>query len=189
MVFQLNFSYKKNISKQENKILFLGRISPIKNLEILILAMPIIKDKKIMLEIVGPSEDNYLEKLKILIKENKLEKRVKFTKPIYDISEKISKLDSAKIFVLPSKSEAMPQALIEAMSRENIVIANENKGTNEIIKDNINGYLFEKNNSKDLAKKIDSALSKDQKIIKRQAKKSVEKFSWNFLIKELYSLL
>ena len=64
-------------------ILFLGRIAPIKNLEVAIRAIKLLEDKKIVLEIVGPHEFQYLDKLKSLVSLLGLEKRVKFTKRVY----------------------------------------------------------------------------------------------------------
>ncbi|MEK6823646.1 MAG: glycosyltransferase family 4 protein [Nanoarchaeota archaeon] len=200
--------FKQKKSKEENKILFLGRISSIKNLEILISAMPLIKDKNIILEIVGPAEENYLKKLKLLIKSLKLESRIIFFKPIYNLKEKIKKIDSCKIFVLPSKSEGMPQSLIEAMAREKIVVASDILASRDLItaktgnfsnnsssgksqiKDKENGFLFKNGNAKNLAEKINFALSeKNNEKIKKQARKSVENFSWNKVIKKIEKLI
>ena len=183
------FNYKK--SKEEEKILFFGRISPIKNLEVLIEALYLIDNKKIILEIVGLAEEEYFERLKNLINEKKLEKRIFFSGPIYDLNEKIKKIDSAKIFVLPSKREGMPQALIEAMSRGKVVVASKNPGAGDLIEDGKNGYLFKNGNSKDLANKINYIFKNDKLIndqIKKNAKKSVEKFSWNKIILDLEKL-
>jgi L-malate glycosyltransferase len=179
---------KQKKSKEQNKILFLGRISPIKNLETLILAMKFIKDRKIILEIVGPAERDYFIKLKKLIKEKKLSKRIKFSEPIYNLKNKIKKIDSCKIFALPSKSEGMPQSLIEAMVREKMVISSNNLGAKDLIINEENGYLFDIGNEKQLAKKIDFALYKPHFKIKKKAKKSVEKFSINNLIEKLENL-
>lgn len=179
--------FKKKNPSEENKILFLGRISPIKDLETLILALALTKDKKIKLELVGPAEEDYLKKLKDLIKEKGLENRIVFSGSVYDLRKKISKIDSCKIFVLPSKREAMPQSLIEAMARGKIVISSNNLGSREIIpKDH--GFLFNVGDPADLAKKINLVLSltgKETKTIKNNARKSVEKFNWNKIIKIL----
>lgn len=183
------FSKKK--SKEEHKILFLGRVSPIKDLETLISAIPLLADKKVKLEIVGPPELEYLEKLKKIVKDNYLESRVIFSGPIYVLSKKISKIDSCKLFVLPSKREAMPQALIEAMSRSKLVIASNNLGSRELISNN-NGLLFTIGDSKELAEKIDFALSlnkKEKNKITSNAKNFVEQFKWEKLIKILDSLI
>lgn len=175
-------------SEEKNKILFLGRISPIKNLETSIEAMSLIKDRKIKLEIVGPAESEYLEKLKVQVKSLKLEDRIIFSKGIFDLKEKIRKIDSAKVFVLPSKSEGMPQGLIEAMARERLVIASDNQAAKEIIRDKHDGFLFRVGYPKDLAQKIDYALDMDTKEFQKNAKKSVEKFKWSSIVKKIEKL-
>lgn len=177
-------------SKEKSKILFLGRISPIKNLEILINSFKYLKDKKIYLEIVGPSEGDYLSYLKRLIREENLEKRIKFYPPIFDLKEKIEKIDSSQIFVLPSKSEGMPQSLIEAMARKKIIIGSKIISIRDLIQDKKTGYLFNLNDSRDLANKIDLALLKNKKNkeIRKNAKTFVKQFSWNKLINNLEEL-
>jgi len=169
----------KNRSNEESKILFLGRVSPVKDLETLIRAAKKINSKT-LLEIVGPYEENYLKKLKKLVKELNVEENIVFLPPIYNLNEKIKKIDSARVFVLPSKREGMPQSLIEAMAREKVVIASDNQGSKELIKNGKNGYLFKKGNVKELAKKIELALQKNEKNkeIRKEAKKSVEKYNW-----------
>lgn len=178
------FFKQKKSSKEKNKILFLGRISPIKNLEVLIESITFLRSKKVKLEIVGPSEKDYLEKLKKIVEDNKLQKSVIFSEPIFEQKEKIKKIDSANIFVLPSKREAMPQALIEAMARKKIVISSANQGSKEIIKNNYSGYLFESNGPESLAKIILKALKSKTKM-GANARKSVEKFSWDKVIEQI----
>jgi glycosyltransferase involved in cell wall biosynthesis len=181
------FKQKKS-KEQKNKILFLGRIAPIKDLETLISAIDLIKNKKYALEIVGPAKEDYLIKLKKLIKSKNLTKKVIFSPPIYDLKQKIKKIDSCNVFVLPSKSEGMPQSLIEAMAREKIVIASNTSASRDLIKDNKNGFLFKICASNQLAEKIELAFSTDQNKLKKQAKKAVENFNWNKIINKLESL-
>ena len=177
------FSAKKG--KEENKILFLGRISPIKDIETLIKAFYLIRDKEIKLEIVGPGEKEYLVKLKELVNKLNIKSRVIFSPAIYDIKSKIAKIDSSKIFVLPSKREAMPQALIEVMAREKIVVASANLGARDIIKDRKNGFLFEIGNENALASLIDKLLGEKNEKVKKEARKSVEQFSWDKIISKI----
>ena len=183
--------FKQKKSKEQDKILFLGRISPIKNLEVLIKAMGLIRDKKIILEIVGPSEEDYLSKLMNLVKEEKLGRRINFLEPIYNVEEKIKKMDSSKIFLLPSKREAMPQAMIEVMSRGKAIIVSRCPGTLDLIKDGEDGMLFSSDNPKELAEKINLILEdkKLKKEMEKNAKKSSQKFRWKELIKKLEDLL
>ena len=181
------FEVKKG--KEENKILFFGRISPIKNIETLIKAFYLVRDKEIKLELAGPAENEYLLKLKELIKELGLEKRVSFTGAVYGLKDKIKKIDSARLFVLPSKREAMPQALIEVMAREKVVIASDNLGAKDIIKDGKNGFLFEIGNENALSSLIDKLLKEKNEKIKREARKSVEQFSWDKIIKKIEKVI
>ena len=168
-------------SKEFNKVLFLGRIAPIKNLETFIEAAK--KLKKIKFSIVGSSEKEYLEKIK-----KDLPKNIEIKEPVYNLKEKIKLIDEHKIFVLPSLREAMPQVLIEAMSRGKVVISSNTDGGKEIIEDKKNGFLFEIGNSEQLTKLIKSSL-RGKKQIKINAKKSAEKYSWKKLIKKYEKLI
>ena len=173
--------FSQEPAKESNKVLFLGRIAPVKNLEVLISAAR--KLPKIKFSIVGSAEKEYLEKLKI-----DLPKNVEIKKPMYYLKEKIKLIDGHKIFVLPSLREAMPQVLIEAMSRGKIVISSNTDGGKEIIKDKENGFLFNIGDVEQFTKLIKSSLHGKLKI-KQNAKKSAEKYSWKKLIKKYKILL
>ena len=163
------------------------RIAPIKDLETLIRAIKLVK-KDVDVEIVGPAEEDYLSSLKRQIRNMGL-KNIRFTGPIYNSKEKIKKIDSARVFVLPSKREAMPQALIEAMARGKIVVASNNPGTRDIIDDGKNGLLFKVGDQRELAEKMQFAMSKKADKIKKSARKSVEKFSWKKVIQKLERII
>ncbi len=175
-------------AKEENKILFLGRIAVKKRLETLIGAAKLTKNKPVI-EIVGPKEEEYYEKLKRIISELGV-KNVIFSDPVYGLKEKIRKIDSCKVFVLPSRVEGMPQSLIEAMARRKIVIGSDSIAIRDLIQDKKNGYLFEFDNSQDLAHKIDLALenNKANEKIRHNASKFVEKFRWDKVINRIESL-
>lgn len=185
--------FKQSIqSKEKNKIIFLGRISPIKNIQTAIRAMQYLDDKTITLEIIGPAEKTYLEKLKYLTKELNLTSRVSFKPAISKIKEKIKLLDSAKLFVLPSLREGHPQALIEAMARKKLVIASKNPATQELIQDKKSGFLFQTKNPESLANSINYALklkSLQKNKIQNSAQKTVKQFSWNLILEKLEKLI
>ncbi|MDP2672666.1 MAG: glycosyltransferase family 4 protein, partial [Nanoarchaeota archaeon] len=183
------FFTQKKTEKEENKILYLGRVSPKKKLETLIRAISYLKDKKIKIEIVGPRENDYYNYLLEVIKKTNTRNRIKFSESIYDIKNKIKKLDSAKIYILASRVEGMPQSLIEAMARGKIVIGSNSIAIRDLIKNKENGFLFEFDNPRDLAKKIDEALQQKNSEIKKQARKSVEHFSWDKVIKKIEKLI
>lgn len=186
--------FKINISNLNGKkILFLGRISPIKYLETLIRAIGLLKDQNISLDIVGPREEEYYKGLKQLVENLKLENVISFKEPVYDLKDKIKAIQSADIFVLPSKSEAMPQALIEAMALGRIVIASDNRGAKDIVQHGENGFLFKRGDYEDLAQSISFCIddkNKKQLIdIQNNARKSVKKFSKSEFEKKLNRLI
>ncbi len=175
------------------KIVFLGRISDIKNLETLVKAFQSIslKNNNIKLKIIGPEEQPYANKIKDLANQSK--STIEFLPPIYDLKKKIKTLQETDIFVLPSKREAMPQALIEAMSLGKIVISSKTQGGKEIIENGSTGFLFDIGNEKDLASIIEFCLNKNNKKligkIQKNARKKSEDFKWSMLIKKLKNLI
>lgn len=186
------FAGRKEKEREQNKILYMGRVSEIKNLEIMIKTLPLINDKKIIFKVIGPCEKDYLEKLKEIAKENKAEDRLEITNKTYNYREEIKELDSARLFILPSLSEGMPQVLVEAMARGKIVIASDNKGNCDLIEDGKNGFLFKNNDERDLAGKINEILKIDKKrldTVRKEAKKTAKQFSWDKIIKKTENLI
>ena len=182
------FYKKKSRCKHMKNILFLGRISPIKDLEVLIKSM---KDSELKLNIVGPAEEDYKNKLLELIKIQKIN-NANFLPPVYDLTKKIDIIDKHEIFVLPSKREGMPQSLIEAMARGKIVISSNNRGSKEIIQDNQNGFLFNVGDDKQLAeifKRIRHLSNMEKVQMQNNARNSVKRFRWSKIIKKLEDLI
>jgi glycosyltransferase involved in cell wall biosynthesis len=87
-------------------------------------------------------------------------------------------MKSAACLVLPSIFEGFGCVLIEAMACQTPVIASNIDGPSEIIEDNINGFLFEKNNEKELAKKIVSVYEDRSKVdaVVSKANETVKKY-------------
>lgn len=186
------FFTQKPLKENPHKILFFGRIAPVKDIETLIRAFALLKNKTATLELAGPAETPYLARLQSLIHSLKLESLVSFTPAIYDINKKIKKIDSAHIFVLPSKREGMPQSLIEAMTRKKIVIASDTLGAKDILINKRNGFLFHIGDAQALASAIDTALAlspPQKRSLQNAAYASVKQFAWNKLIKKLEKLL
>lgn len=114
---------KKN--KIKRGIIFLGRLTLQKNPEILIksfLSLKTDKSTKLVLVGFGDLEDN----LKETYGNNK---QIIFTGAIRDEQKKIDILRGCQIFVLPSRFEGMPLALLEGMSTGLACIATD-AGTN-----------------------------------------------------------
>lgn len=178
------FKQKKIKPAKGKDVLFLGRIAPVKDIETLICAARLAPN--VNFDIVGSPERDYLEKIKKLIARLDV-KNVNLLPPVYDLRKKIKLIDEHRMFVLPSKREAMPIALLEAISRGKIAISSKTDGGKEIVIDGKNGFLFEIGNYRELAKLIrDNA--KGNKKIEKEAVKTAEKFSWRHLIPKYQKL-
>ncbi len=174
-------------AEEKNKILYLGRMHPVKGLKILIEAFKkSTLNNNYILEMVGPRPGGYYEEVKHLAKKN-----IIFLKPIYDLTKKIEKIDQASMFVLPSKKEGLPFGLVEAMARGKVVIASRTKGAEELIKDCKNGFLFEIGNSKELQSILNAVkkMSEEGKNkIKEEAIKTAEQFKSSDAVKKWENL-
>ena len=167
------FTQKK--IKSRKKILYLGRIHPRKDLATLMKGFKKSNlEKEYELEIVGLREEGYYKYLLDLKK--KLNLDVTFTEPIFDLKEKIKKIDSSEIMVLPSRFEPFGIAFIESMARGKITIASNTQGARELIQNEKDGFIFEIGNYTELRELLNNVKGKKLKEIKKQAMISAEKF-------------
>jgi glycosyltransferase involved in cell wall biosynthesis len=96
--------------------LFIGRISPIKNLEMLLRAFAQAGVPGARLALVGPMlEPDYAAHLRAVCSELALGEAVLFTGPLYG-DDKLAALAAADLFVLPSLSESFGNAAAEAVA-------------------------------------------------------------------------
>ena len=177
---------------KKKKLLFFGRVAPIKDVETLLRATKIVLDKgyNIELDVVGPIEKGYESKLFNLIKELNLTRAVNFPGPVYELRKKIKLLIETELFILPSKREGMPLALIEAMSLGCLIISSANVGASEIIKDGKNGFLFPVGNAEKLAEKIIYCLDNYKRLnrVREEAANYARKLTWSRIAEQTEQL-
>ena len=108
--------------RKKRKLLFLGRITPIKGIDILLKAWSIIQEMfpAWELEFVGPDDRGYFKEMKNLARELNV-KRVSFIGPLYG-EEKGKAFLGADLFVLSTHSENFGMAVAESLSYEVPVI-------------------------------------------------------------------
>jgi len=151
-----NFRTKFGIGSDKKLVLFLARLHPIKGLDTLIPAFSevIKKNSRVVLILAGPDEINYKKEVELKIEnyQLKISKDVVFTGMLTG-EDKISALQESDIFVLPSYSECLPMAVIEAMYFGLPVIVTRNVGIASFIEKAGAGIVVEKN-EKQLAEAI-----------------------------------
>ena len=136
---------QSKITKKENEVLHfitVGRLAPWKNIDKIIQAMAILNEKgfNFIFNIVGSGPLN--EKLKILVKELKLENKIFFLGQ--KNTEELNKiyLDS-DIYIQASGYEGLPHVILEAINFNLSIISTPIGGTNEILLDGKNGWILE----------------------------------------------
>lgn len=104
-----------NIIPPDRRImLFLGRLHPKKNLASLIEAWPLLADAPDWhLVIAGWDQGNHEHALRMLVAKRNLGNRIHFLGPLFG-ERKDAALRYAQAFVLPSLSEGLPMAILEA---------------------------------------------------------------------------
>lgn len=161
--------FKKNpeIQKKENRILCLGRISPIKKIEYLVEAAKILDKKGINFEllIVGSPVSNvdksYYENLIKLSEGLIIKGRIIFMSSIPNY--KTPKIyNSASVYINLTPSGSLDKAIFEAMACQIPAIV-ANKAFESIFSDELKEeFIFKNEDSNDLAAKIISFIAKDQ---------------------------
>ena len=146
---------QKKISNKKNKVLKLicvANLLPYKNHEMILKALSIIPAKyKWNLHLLGKENKIILENLNKIIKENNLTNKVFFhgQQDNPDIF-----LASSDIALLTSDEEGFSNSILEYLNSSLPVIATNVGGNSESVRDNINGFLIQKGNYKELSEKI-----------------------------------
>ena len=146
---------KVTTNNQSLKVTYIGRLIKRKRVDMLLEAIANIKDHRdFHLTIAGGGTEEL--NLRSLAKELNIKDSCSFEGelPHKDVSEL---LDQSDIFVLPSDSEGMSNALLEAMASNNAVIVSDITANRQLINDKQNGLLF--SNLKDLEKALSLILS------------------------------
>ncbi|MCX5720878.1 MAG: glycosyltransferase [Nitrospirae bacterium] len=104
------------------RLLFLGRIHPVKGVDILLRAWRAVEDRfpEWELHVAGPGNNRYLKEMRALVAQLRLE-RVVFCGPLF-AEEKLRAYREASLFVLPTHSENFGMAVAEALAAGTPVI-------------------------------------------------------------------
>lgn len=152
-------------SHSAERMIFVGRLSPEKNLEMAIRACQL---AGIGLDIVGQgSERQHLESLA-----SELKADVKWLGVVGNDALPQC-LSHYKYFILPSLWEGMPKALMEAMACGLVCIGNNTTGINEIIQDGVTGYLSSGPSAPKLAEAINRARQGDCDLVSAAAREFI----------------
>lgn len=156
------FKRDNKINKIKNSILYLGRISPIKNIDILVQAVIILDKKNVdfVLNIVGSSgekDERYYEEIKKIAETLEFAGKIKFFNEIPNYKT-LEIYNQNEIFVNLTNSGSFDKTVVEAMACETLAVFS-NQSFAELLPDKWpNFFIFKENDANDLARVLLSAL-------------------------------
>jgi glycosyltransferase involved in cell wall biosynthesis len=119
---------RPNVARDENTLVFLGRINWKKGLDRVIAALPSLPEARFV--VAGNDEEDLTPRLIELAQSHGVADRVEFLGPVYG-DAKWELLAKAALFVLLSQSENFGNAVLEALSMETPVVLSEGVGLAE----------------------------------------------------------
>ena len=169
----LNNFPKKMIKKFEKQIIFAGRLSKEKGIDVLLdTAKRLPPEYNLLILGIGPEE----EKVR-----NIANSKTNIHYLGYQSKQNtISLIRGSDLLIQPSIMEGISSTLLEAMGCETCIIASNVGGNIEIIENNKTGVLVEPNNAEELVDKISYLLTENEKRSAMAANsfKTVVKYDW-----------
>ena len=185
------FSNKQVKKSDTINLIFVGRLSPEKGVNIIIQALSeVVKEiNNIKLTIVGDGPRKAF--LESEVEQYNLGNHIAFIGAVPE-REVFDRMGECDMLVLSSFMEGIPMVLMEAMALELPVVAPRVAGIPELVIDNENGLLFDPANADQLSEKI-IMLAKDSKLRiklgKEGRKKVLNEYSINKAVEKLSSKL
>ena len=175
------FKPDSSIQKKPNSILFLGRISPVKNVDIFVEALKGLRYKKIefYVTIAGGSSNRDAEYEKMIrgrVSEYNLDDKVKFTGFVSKV-EALKLYKEHALYVNLTPPGSMDKTIFEAMAAGLDIVAS-NDDLSSIIGEN----LVDKNDGQNVAIKMESALLKKKNSFRKYV---VKEHGIEYLVKSI----
>ena len=104
------------------RLIFIGRLDPQKGIENLLNALGLLRGEELSLEICGTGEATYVQELKALVKQLRLDKRVEFVGHV-NAENRFAAFMRADLCVTPSHKENFAMVVAEALAHGVPVIA------------------------------------------------------------------
>lgn len=168
-------------------ILFVGRVEPVKGINILLHAYVKSRIKNPLVIVGSGSYDAHVIKF---IKKYNLKDRIYFLGSV-NWNHLPYIYANAHSFVLPSLSEGFPTALLEALASGLPVIVTDAVKKLGIVETNYNGFIIKKSDLHELINALLYLTTSDtvRKKMSIRARKVIEKkFSWNVIARRIYDL-
>lgn len=176
---------KVRFAEEKTIFLFVGRLEKIKGIELVVNAYKkFIKNNKqnIELVIIGEGDKEFLVEMPQREKISYLGNKRYRDLPLY--------YAASDVLIIPSYAESFGLTALEAMAMGLPIIASKVGGLVEMVKDNINGYLFDPGSEEDLIKKMEQLANNSAHRLEmgKNGNKMSMKYSWNKMANDVINL-
>ena len=176
----LNLIPKKSTKQFKNQLIFAGRLSKEKGIEILLETASQLPDNyHLLIAGSGPLE----EKVRKLSNEKTNVHYLGYQSK----QNMLSLIRGSDLLIQPSLEEGISSTLLEAMACGTCILGSDIEGISEVIENNKTGLLVEPNNSDELLNKILYLLPKNEKRLSmaNEGLERVKKYDWK-IVGKLY---
>lgn len=154
------FSKRAPINERSIDVAFVGRFAAVKGIDDILRAIPplVEANPEIRIELIGDGELS--EEVAVFVDHHGLSENVTLTGWV-DHDDLPAHLDDARTLLLPSKSEGVPKALLEAMACGTVPVVAPVGGIPDIVSDEANGFLLRDTDPETIERTVTNALERD----------------------------
>lgn len=172
---------------EPGRILYVGSLAERKGLDLLIQALPLIR-QKFELHIAGDSEGEEKERLKQILKDKHLDHKV-IWKGFLQGEDLYREYQEAAVFVLPTREDCFGLVLVEALAAGVPIVASKYAdGAYDVIQEGTNGTIRDPFIPVELAKGLETYLQ-NKSDMRKTAPDIIQKFLFSDVIQHYYSKL
>lgn len=187
---QLRLKKLKDAFGVDEIIVYVGRLEPVKNIQLLIEAMAEVALRRPSARLVIVGEGTERERIAEQVRKRGLSSCIVFAGPV-DAEHIVEYYHAARVGVLPSRSESLGKVLIEAGAASLPVVATDTDGARSVIVAGKTGYLVPQGDARGMAEKIVFLLehSPEATEMGKRAQEHIAKhFNWEQSIEQVLSL-
>jgi len=173
------------INEKEKYILFAGKLTKVKDPEILINAFTLFSKRMPEYRLLMAGDGELRKKIERMIYDEKLEGRAELLGYV-DRNRMKELFSQASILAISSVSEGFPTVIFESFSSGTPIVSFDVGGVKEAVTDGENGYIVKERSSKAFAEALVKAACKDWD--KEGMRKYAAEFTWEKISEEIVKL-
>jgi alpha-1,3-mannosyltransferase len=171
---------------EKNTLLFIGRLSPNKRIDRLIVVVSLLKKDvpNIKLYVAGADWKGERRRVENLVRRKGLSKNVIFTGEVSE-NEKLALLSNVELFVSASEYEGFGISVVEAMAAGLPVIANDIESFRNLIKNGESGFLIDYSDTEKVKNLLLKIRNLNLSKICGNAQIEAKKYDWKLSVNKI----